>query len=160
MDPIELTIELANQNVERGAKPFSCLIVSSETGEVFAESPNLVAQTNDPTAHAEVAAIRIACERLGTPSLEGYEVYVMAHPCPMCLGALYYSSPDKVVYIVTREEEGRYYKDDQKYFEFENFYDEFEKEPQERRLPLEHTPAEGGVEVYRRWQQLNSGDPA
>lgn len=156
MDRIERTIELATQNVERGGKPFSCLVVSSGTGEFFAESPNLVAQTNDPTAHAEVAAIRIACQRLGTPSLEGYEVYVMAHPCPMCLGALYYASPDKVAYIVTREEEGRYYKDDQKYFEFENFYAEFTKEPEERRLPLEHTPATGGVEVYRRWQRLNS----
>lgn len=160
MNHIERTIELATQNVERGAKPFSCVIVSSETGEVFAESPNLVAQTNDPTAHAEVAAIRIACQRLGTVSLEGYEVYVMAHPYPMCLGALYYASPDKVAYIVTREEEGRYYKDDQKYFEFENFYDEFEKTPGQRRLPMEHTPAENGVEVYRRWQQLNSGDTA
>lgn len=156
MDHIGRTIELAIQNVERGGKPFSCLIVSSASGEVFAESPNLVAQTNDPTAHAEVAAIRIACQRLGSPSLEGYEVYVMAHPCPMCLGALYYASPDKVAYIVTREEEGRYYTDDQKYFEFENFYDEYEKSPQERRLPMEHTPAEGGVEVYQRWRQLNS----
>lgn len=74
----------------------------------------------------------------------------------MCLGALYYASPDRVAYIVTREEEGRYYKDDQKYFEFENFYDEYEKSPQQRRLPMEHTPAEGGTEVCRRWQQLNS----
>lgn len=104
MNHIERTIELANQNVERGGKPFSCVIVSSETGEVFAESP------------------------------------------------------DRVAYIATREEEGRYYKDDQKYFEFENFYDEFEKTPGQRRLPMEHTPAEGGTEVYRRWQQLNSGD--
>ena len=156
MDPVQRTLELATQNVERGGNPFSCVVVSSETGEFLAESPNLVAQTNDPTAHAEVAAIRIACQRLGTPSLEGYQVYVMAHPCPMCLGALYYASPDRVAYLVTREEEGRYYRDDQKYFEFENFYDEFEKSPQERRLPLEHTPAEGSIDVYRRWQQLHS----
>ena len=156
MGPINRTIELATQNVELGGKPFSCVVVSSETGEFLAESPNLVAQTNDPTAHAEVAAIRLACQRLGTPSLEGYEVYVMAHPCPMCLGALYYASPDRVAYVVTREEEGRYYTDDQKYFEFDNFYAEFAKEPQERRLPLDHTPADGGLEVYRRWQQLNA----
>ena len=61
-----------------------------------------------------------------------------------------------MAYVVTREEEGRYYTDDQKYFEFDNFYAEFAKEPQERRLPLEHTPADGGLEVYRRWQQLNA----
>ena len=156
MDPINRTIELATQNVDLGGKPFSCVVVSSETGEFLAESPNLVAQTNDPTAHAEVAAIRLGCQRLGIPSLEGYQVYVMAHPCPMCLGALYYASPDRVAYVVTREEEGRYYTDDQKYFEFDNFYAEFAKEPQERRLPLEHTPADGGLEVYRRWQQLNA----
>ena len=156
MDPIDRTVRLATQNVELGGRPFSCVIVSSETGYLLAESPNLVAQTNDPTAHAEVAAVRIACQRLGAPSLEGYQVYVMAHPCPMCLGALYYASPDRVAYIVTREEEGRYYRDDQKYFEFENFYAEFAKRPQERRLPLEHVPTNGGVEVYRRWQQLNS----
>lgn len=156
IEPIDRTIELAAQNVERGGRPFSCLVVSSETGELLAESPNLVVQTSDPTAHAEVVAIRIACQRLGKPSLEGYEVYVMAHPCPMCLAALYYASPDRVVYIVTREEEGRYYKDDQKYFEFENFYEEFGKSPQQRRLPMEHKPVEGGPEVYRRWLQLNS----
>jgi tRNA(Arg) A34 adenosine deaminase TadA len=156
LDPVDRTVELATQNVELGGKPFSCVVVSSETGEFLAESPNLVAQTNDPTAHAEVATIRFACQRLGKPSLEGYQVYVMAHPCPMCLGALYYASPDEVAYIVTREEEGRYYRDDQKYFEFDNFYAEFAKGPQERRLPLEHTPAEGGVEVYRHWQRLNA----
>ena len=156
MDAVGRTVELATRNVERGGKPFSCVIFSSETGEVLAESPNLVAQTNDPTAHAEVAAIRIACQRLGTPSLEGYEACVMAHPCPMCLGALYYAGPDKVAYLVTREEEGQYYTDDQRYFEFDNFYAEFSKEPQDRRLPLQHTPTKGSVKVYRLWQQLNS----
>jgi len=152
----ERTIELAKRNVERGGRPFSCVVASSSDGVVIAESPNLVAQTSDPTAHAEVVAIREACQRLGTPNLEGYEVYVMAHPCPMCLGAPYYASPDLVSYLVTRKEEGRYYTDDQKYFEFENFYEEFGKSPQERRLPMEHTPAEGGLEVYSYWRRLNS----
>jgi tRNA(Arg) A34 adenosine deaminase TadA len=155
-DLAERTIALAAENVERGGRPFSCVVASSSDGSVLAQSPNLVAQTNDPTAHAEVVAIREACQRLGSPNLEGYEIYVMAHPCPMCLGALYYASPDRVAYLVTREEEGRYYTDDQKYFEFENFYDEFQKEPQDRRLPMQHTPVEGGQEVYQRWQRLNS----
>ncbi|WP_047866533.1 nucleoside deaminase [Rubrobacter aplysinae] len=154
-DLAQRTIDLATENIEHGGRPFSCVVASSADGTVLAESPNLVAQTNDPTAHAEVVAIREACQRLGSPNLEGYEIYVMAHPCPMCLGALYYASPDLVAYLVTREEEGRYYTDDQKYFEFDNFYDEFQKEPQDRRLPMQHTPAEGGLEVYSYWQSLN-----
>ena len=155
MDLIGRTIELAMENVERGGKPFSCVVARSDDGRVVAESPNLVEQTNDPTAHAEIVAIRQACQRLGSPGLEGHEVYVLAHPCPMCLGALYYASPDRVVFVVTREEEGRHYRDDQKYFEFENFYAEYPKPWHERRLPLEHHPEEEDVEVYRRWRELN-----
>ena len=156
MNLIERTIELAMENVERGGRPFSCVVARASDVRIVAESPNLVQQTNDPTAHAEVLAVRQACQRLGMPSLEGHEVYVLAHPCPMCLGALYYASPDRVVFVVTREEEGRYYRDDQKYFEFENFYDEYEKSWQDRRLPMEHRPDEGGMEVYRRWRELNT----
>ena len=156
MNPIERTVELAMENVERGGKPFSCVVSRTSDGRVVAESPNLVEQTNDPTAHAEVLAVRQACQRLGSPSLTGHEVYVLAHPCPMCLGALYYASPDRVVFVVTREEEGRHYRDDQRYFEFENFYDEYEKSWQDRRLPMEHRPSEGGMEVYRRWRELNT----
>lgn len=155
MDLVERTIGLAMENVERGGRPFSCVVARSKDGRVVAESPNLVGQTNDPTAHAEVVAIRQACQRLGSPSLEGYEVYALAHPCPMCLGALYYASPDRVLFVVTREEEGRHYRDDQRYFEFENFYGEYAKPWHERRLPTEHRPGEGGVEVYRRWRELN-----
>ena len=155
MDPIERTVGLAIENVERGGRPFSCLVARSDDGRVIAESPNLVRQTNDPTAHAEVLAARQACQRLGSPGLEGHEVYVLAHPCPMCLGALYYASPDRVVFVVTREE-GRFYRDDQKYFEFENFHDEYEKPWRKRRLLMEHRPSEGGVEVYRRWREFNA----
>ena len=75
---------------------------------------------------------------------------------PDVLGALYYCSPDRVVFVTTRDEYSRYYKDDRKYFELENFYDEFSKSWQERRLPMEHRPDEEGVEVYRRWRELNS----
>lgn len=80
MEAIERTIELASENVERGGRPFSCVVARTSDGSVLADSPNLVQQTNDPTAHAEVVAVRQACQRLGTPSLEGHEVYVLAHP--------------------------------------------------------------------------------
>ena len=150
---IKHTIDLALRNVEDGGRPFACLIVRG--GEIIAESPNLVVQTNDPTAHAEVVAIREACTKLGTPDLEDCEIYVLAHPCPMCLGALYYCSPDRVIFITTRDEYAQYYKDDKKYFELETFYEEFSKSWQERRLPMDHQPDEEGLKVYERWRQLN-----
>jgi len=154
MDLIKRTIDLALRNVEDGGRPFACVIMRG--GEIVAESPNLVVQTNDPTAHAEVVAIREACTKLGTPDLEGCDIYVLAHPCPMCLGALYYCSPDRVVFITARDEYAQYYKDDKKYFELESFYDEFSKLWQERRLPMDHQPDEEGLKVYERWRQLNS----
>ncbi len=144
--PVKRTIELAFENVENGGRPFACVI--SRDGEVIAESPNLVVQTHDPTAHAEIVAIRQACQRLGTENLEGHAIYVLAHPCPMCLGALYYCSPDRVLFIPPATS----YKDDRKYFELENFYDEFSKPWQERRLPIEHRPDEEGTEDYWRWE--------
>ena len=153
MDFIRRTIELARDNVEDGGRPFACVV--SCDGEVVSESPNLVAQTKDPTAHAEVIAIRDACTRLGTESLEGCDIYILAHPCPMCLGALYYASPDRVVFVAEREEYSRYYTDDRRYFELENFYDEFTKSWQERRLPMVYEPDPDGVEVYKRWWELN-----
>ena len=155
MDPVERTVRLADRNVERGGKPFSCVVFDPRSGEVVAESPNLVVQTGDPTAHAEVVAVRQACARLGAASLEGYEVYVLAHPCPMCLGALYYAGPDRVVFVVTREEEARFYKDDGRYFELETFYEEFGKPWPERRLPLERDRRPEGLAVYERWQKEN-----
>jgi pyrimidine deaminase RibD-like protein len=69
-------------------------------GEVIAESANKVAQTHDPTAQAEILAIREACMKLGTEHLAGATTYVMAHPCPMCLGSLYYCSPKEVIEVV------------------------------------------------------------
>ena len=152
MDLVRRTIELTLENVENGGQPFACVI--SRGDKVVAESPNLVAQTYDPTAHAEMVAIRQACQRLGTENLEGHAIYVLAHPCPMRLGALYYCSPDRVVFT-TRDEYSQYYEDNRKHFELENFYDESSKPWQERRLPMEHGPNEEGVEVYRRWRELN-----
>jgi tRNA(Arg) A34 adenosine deaminase TadA len=146
------TIDLAMQNVEEGGRPFACVI--ARDGDVIAESPNLVAQTQDPTAHAEIVAIRRACTELGTEHLTGCDIYVLAHPCPMCLGSLYYCSPDRVVFITTREEYSRYYTDDRRYFELETLYAEVCKPWQERRLPMEYRPVPSGIEVYARWREL------
>ena len=151
-------IELAARNVEAGGRPFACVI--TRDGEVIAESPNLVAQTNDPTAHAEVVAIREACRRLGTEHLVGCEVHVLAYPCPMCLAALYYCSPDRVHYAVAREDYSVFYRDDRRYFDFDGFYEEFAKAPGDRRLPALRSPVVGALDIYRRWARTVTNQPA
>ncbi|KVU41108.1 cytidine deaminase [Burkholderia ubonensis] len=154
MDFVKHTIELAMKNVEEGGRPFATVIVRD--GEIVAESPNLVAQTNDPTAHAEILAIRNACNKLGTEHLTDCEIYILASPCPMCLGSLYYCSPRQVIYITTREDYAPFYKDDRKYFELDTFYSEIAKPIGERRLPMIQKKDEGAIKVYQRWKELNA----
>jgi guanine deaminase len=84
MDFAQRTVDLARQNVLEGGRPFATVIVKD--GKILAESANKVAQSHDPTAHAEILAIREACVTLGTEHLTGTTIYVLAHPCPMCLG--------------------------------------------------------------------------
>jgi guanine deaminase len=153
-DFAQRTIELARQNVAEGGRPFATVIVKD--GEVLAASANKVAQTNDPTAHAEILAIREACMKLGTEYLVDSTIYVMAHPCPMCLGSLYYCSPKEVIFLITRESYEQYYLDDRKYFEVSTFYDEFAKRDQ-RRLPMRYEPQDAAVDVCRFWNERNGG---
>jgi guanine deaminase len=153
MDFVKRTIDLAMRNVEEGGRPFATVIVRD--GEIVAESPNRVAQSGDPTAHAEILAIREACRTLGTEHLTDCDIYILASPCPMCLGSLYYCSPRQVIYVTTREDYAPFYRDDRKYFELDTFYAEYAKPIEQRRLPMrQHTDA-GAIEVYRRWWQLN-----
>lgn len=154
MDFVKRTIQLALKNVEEGGRPFATVIVRD--GEIIAESPNLVAQTHDPTAHAEILAIREACKKLQTEHLTDCEIYILASPCPMCLGSLYYCSPKKVIYITTREDYAPYYIDDRKYFELDTFYAEYCKPIEQRRLPMVQQKDEEGIKVYQRWSELNN----
>ncbi len=154
-DFAQRTIDLARQNVAEGGRPFATVIVRD--GEVVAESANRVAQTHDPTAHAEILAIRAACLKLGTEHLVDAAIYVLAHPCPMCLGSLYYCSPREVVFLTTRDSYEQYYLDDRKYFEVSTFYDEFAKSWDRRRLPMRYEPRDAAVEVYRLWNERNGG---
>ena len=149
------TIDLARRNVAEGGRPFATVIV--QDGAVLTESANKVAQTNDPTAHAEILAIREACMKLGTEHLVDATIYVLAHPCPMCLGSLYYCSPKEVVFLTTRDSYEQYYLDDRKYFELSTFYDEFAKDWEQRRLPMRHEPNDDAVAVYRLWNERNGG---
>lgn len=153
MDFIRRTIDLARANVEQGGRPFACVIVKD--GRVLAEAVNRVAQTHDPTAHAEICAIREAAAKLGSEDFTGCEFYILAHPCPMCLAAMYYCNPDRVTFVTTREEYSHYYTDDRKYFTLATFYDEMGKPWAERRMPMSHQPDPDAVGVYRRWNELN-----
>jgi len=143
-----LTISRARENVQNGGKPFACLIVKE--GEIVVEAVNHVAQEGDPTAHAEIRAIRAAAER-GITDLSGYNMFVTAYPCPMCLGAVYYAQPDRLVYAVTREQEGEHYEDGNRLMSLATFYDEYAKPEDERSLPTQQVSVEGASLPFREW---------
>jgi guanine deaminase len=153
MDFIQRTIDLAMKNVEQGGRPFACII--AKDGQILAEAANQVAQTHDPTAHAEMCAIREGCQKLGTEHFTGCEFFILAHPCPMCLSAMYYCSPDRVTFITTRDAYSQFYIDDRKYFTLANFYQEIAKPWQERTMPMRYQPHPDGIKVYERWKELN-----
>lgn len=153
MDFVDRTIEIARENVKGGGRPFACLI--AKDGEVLVEAANQVAQTNDPTAHAEILAIQKGSRLLESEHFHGCTFYILAHPCPMCLAAMYYCSPEKVVFITTRDDYSKFYVDDRKYFTLLNFYEEIGKPWKERELPMEHHPDDEALAVYKLWQKLN-----
>ena len=88
-------VDLAMSNVEAGGKPFACVVVDHDSGEVLHEATNQVSQSGDVTAHAEITAIR-ELAAAGRTDLAGCDVYITAYPCPMCLGALYYAAPEQI----------------------------------------------------------------
>jgi len=99
-------IELALKNVRAGrGGPFAALVVYD--GRVVAQGTNLVTSANDPTAHAEMVAIRKACQKLGSFQLTGCEIFATCEPCPMCMGAIYWARPSRVVFAATRADAAR-----------------------------------------------------
>lgn len=149
---VQRSVELARENVDSGGKPFSCLLVHQ--GNVVIEATNQVAQTGDVTAHAEIQALRLAAEQ-GLTDLSEYDVYITAHPCPMCLGALYYAAPRTVVYAATRKEEAEHYEDGNKYMKLLTFYDEFRLQPSERALPMHQGSHPDPASSFRYYAQKN-----
>ncbi len=105
MNPwIEQVIELASANVAQNGGPFAALVVRN--GKVIATGVNQVARTGDPTAHAEMVAIRAACRELGSFRLSDCELYASCEPCPMCLGAIYWARPARVFYAASAADAG------------------------------------------------------
>lgn len=149
----ERVVARAVQNVREGGKPFACLIVRD--GKVLVEAANQVAQSGDPTSHAEITAIRLAAE-MGVTDLTGLDVYVTAYPCPMCLGALYYAQPERVVFAATRDQESEHYEDGNRLMTLDSFYAEYTKPAQERSLHSEQVATEDPTLPFRQWSTLHA----
>ena len=138
-------IELSIKSVRNGGGPFGAII--ARKGEIIAEGSNGVTIYNDPTAHAEVTAIRKACEKLGTFDLTGCEIYTSCEPCPMCLGAIYWAHLDKIYYANDRKDAADIGFDD------DFIYQEIEVKPQYRKKPSEILMREEGLEAFRIWNK-------
>ncbi|WP_270353258.1 nucleoside deaminase [Microbacterium testaceum] len=147
-----LTVSRAMDNVREGGKPFACLIVKD--GEIVVEAVNHVAQEGDPTAHAEIRAIRAAAEK-GISDLSGYDMFVTAYPCPMCLGAVYYAQPDRLVFAVTREEEGEHYEDGNRLMSLATFYDEYTKPIDDRALSAQQIRVDAATAPFEEWTAMH-----
>jgi guanine deaminase len=101
---LQQTIQMAVENVHRGGGPFAALVVKD--GTIIAAGFNQVTRTHDPTAHAEVVAIREACRVLGDFQLTGCDLYSSCEPCPMCLGAIFWARPERVFFAATHADAG------------------------------------------------------
>jgi tRNA(Arg) A34 adenosine deaminase TadA len=143
---MRMAIELANNGMEAGnGGPFGCVIVKD--GKIIGQGSNMVLKTNDPTAHAEVVAIREACKNLNNFQLDGCEVYTSCEPCPMCLGAIFWARPVKVYYACTKEDAADAGFDD------DFIYQEIEVKPSERKIPMENLLRDESLEAFEIWKE-------
>jgi tRNA(Arg) A34 adenosine deaminase TadA len=139
---IKAALEGMNNN-EGG--PFGCVIVKD--GKVIGKGNNKVTSTNDPTAHAEIIAIREACNNLNSFQLEGCEIYTSCEPCPMCLGAIYWARPDKVYYGTNQIDAANIGFDD------EFIYKEIALPYTERSIPFQQLGREVALEAFFKWKE-------
>ena len=145
-------IELSRNNMRAGAGgPFGAVIVKD--GKVIGEGWNKVTSSNDPTAHAEVVAIRNACENVKNFSLEGAEIYTSCEPCPMCLAAVYWSRIDKIYFGNTRQDAAAIQFDD------DFLYQEIPKDIKHRKIPMEQCAHSEALEVFSEWQNKSDKVP-
>lgn len=127
--------------------PFGAVIVKDNI--IIAEGNNCVTSKNDPTAHAEVIAIRKACEKLNTFQLEDCTIYTSCEPCPMCLGAIYWARPKKVFYACDKKDAAQIDFDDQ------FIYDEIDKPIGNRNIPFIRLLPDEGLTVFKKWKEKN-----
>jgi guanine deaminase len=139
-------IALAMENVRSGAGgPFAAVIVKDE--RVVADGVNRVTATNDPTAHAEVVAIREACRKLGDFQLAGCDLYTTCEPCPMCLGAIYWARPARVFYACVAADAAAVGFDDA------FIYEELNRAHAERRVPMQQLLREESLTIFALWER-------
>ena len=137
-------INLAQQGIDAGAGgPFGAVVVKD--GAIVGEGCNQVTSTNDPTAHAEVIAIRRACEKLDSFQLDDCILYTSCEPCPMCIGAIYWARPAQVFYAATREDAAQVGFDD------EFIYKEIEKNFEHRQMKFINLLRDEGLTVFEHW---------
>lgn len=141
---MEEAVQLSRRHMTEGqGGPFGCVVVKD--GVVVGRGWNSVLAGNDPTAHAEVMAIRDACRNLGTYQLLGCVLYTSCEPCPMCMGAIYWARPDKVFYANTREDAA------QTGFDDSFIYDELGLPLEERKIPMIAMDKTNALAVFRQW---------
>ncbi len=138
-------IRLSVANVEEGkGGPFGAVVVKD--GRIVARGANNVTGANDPTAHAEVVAIRNACQVLGSFQLDGCEIYTSCEPCPMCLGAIYWARPDKMYYANSKEDAAAIEFDDQ------FIYEEIARPISERKLFTQQMMRSEAIVAFEKWK--------
>lgn len=138
-------IQLAEKGMENGSGgPFGAVVVKD--GKIVGEGYNNVLSKNDPTAHAEILAIREACKNLKSFQLEDCTIYTSCEPCPMCLGAIYWARLQKVYYACTQEDAAEIAFDDQ------HIYEEMEKNPADRKIKFKSFMRNEALPLFKKWK--------
>ena len=149
---MQAAIELAREGMLAGkGGPFGCVIVKGE--EIVGRGSNMVISTMDPTAHAEVVAIRDACKNIGNFQLDDCEVYTSCEPCPMCLGAIYWARPSRVFYAAAAGDAAAAGFDDA------FIYDELKKAHAARRIPMTQLLRDESLEIFSAWKSQPNKTP-
>lgn len=148
---IKHAVEIARVGIDEGAGPFGAVI--TREGKIISEAINRVVMLNDPTAHAEVLAIRQASQLLKTYDLSDCTLYTSCEPCPMCLGAIYWAGIKKVVYSSDRNEAALAGFNDR------FIYDELLLKPSERKIIFVHLSENGSKEVFSKWVNFDDRIP-
>lgn len=139
-------IQLAIENVQAGkGGPFAAVVVRE--GRILAEGVNLVTSTEDPTAHAEIVAIRQACRNLASFQLSGCEIYASSEPCPMCMGAIYWARLARVFFAATRQDAAAAGFDDA------HIYEQLERPVSQRIIPMHQMMREEALAAFQAWDQ-------